>query len=50
MIFDRLCAGSRPVVAVLREGDLVFDMLAVREPEIPVLAEAIAAACAVEAA
>jgi L-seryl-tRNA(Ser) seleniumtransferase len=50
MIFDRLCAGERPVVAVLREGSLVFDMLAVREPEIPVLAEAIAAAYAVEAA
>jgi L-seryl-tRNA(Ser) seleniumtransferase len=49
-IFDRLCAAERPVVAVLREGSLVFDMLAVREPEIPVLAEAIAAACAVEAA
>jgi hypothetical protein len=38
------------VVAVLREGNLVFDMLAVREPEIPVLAEAIAAAYAVEEA
>ena len=49
-IFDVLCAADRPVVAALREGDLVFDMLAVREPEIPVLAEAIAAACAVEAA
>jgi L-seryl-tRNA(Ser) seleniumtransferase len=49
-IFDRLCAAERPVVAVLREGSLVFDMLAVREPEISVLAEAIAAACAVEAA
>jgi L-seryl-tRNA(Ser) seleniumtransferase len=49
-IFDRLCAAERPVVAILREGSLVFDMLAVREPEIPVLAEAIAAACAVEAA
>ena len=49
-IFNRLCAADRPVVAVLREGSLVFDMLAVREPEIPVLAEAIAAACAVEAA
>jgi L-seryl-tRNA(Ser) seleniumtransferase len=49
-IFDRLCAGERPVVAVLREGNLVFDMLAVQEPEIPVLAEAIAAAYAVEEA
>lgn len=49
-IFDRLCAGERPVVAVLREGSLVFDMLTVREPEISILAEAIAAACAVEAA
>jgi len=48
-IFNRLCAAERPVVAVLREGSLVFDMLAVRESELPALAEAIAAACAVEA-
>jgi L-seryl-tRNA(Ser) seleniumtransferase len=49
-IFDRLCAAERPVVAVLREGSLVFDMLAVRESDISGLAEAITAACAVEAA
>jgi L-seryl-tRNA(Ser) seleniumtransferase len=49
-IFNRLCSAEQPVVAVLREGNLVFDLLAVREKEIPVLAEAIAAACAVEAA
>jgi L-seryl-tRNA(Ser) seleniumtransferase len=47
-IFERLCQADRPVVGILREGRLVFDMLTVQESEISYLAEAIAA-CADEA-
>lgn len=43
-VFDRLRSGDPPVVAVLREGRLVFDMLAVAESDISVLAQAIATA------
>jgi L-seryl-tRNA(Ser) seleniumtransferase len=46
-IFERLCQADRPVVGILREGSLVFDMLTVQESAIPYLAEAIAA-CATE--
>jgi L-seryl-tRNA(Ser) seleniumtransferase len=43
-VFDKLRTGAPPVVAVFREGRLVFDMLAVAESDIPVLAHAITTA------
>ncbi len=46
-MFERLCSAEQPVVGILREGRLVFDMLTVQESAIPYLAEAIAA-CATE--
>ncbi len=45
-VFDRLRKGGRPVVAVLREGNLLLDMLTVSGRDIPFLAEAIAVAFA----
>jgi L-seryl-tRNA(Ser) seleniumtransferase len=43
-VADRLRMAARPVAVVLREGRLVFDMLAVAEADVPYCAEAIAAA------
>ncbi len=46
-IFEQLCRANPPVVGILREGRLIFDMLTVQESAIPYLAEAITA-CATE--
>jgi len=37
----RLLQGARPVLGILREGDLLFDVLSLFEEDIPVLAEAV---------
>lgn len=44
LVAARLRRARPPVVAVLREGRLVFDMLAVAEADLPHCAKAIAAA------
>ena len=43
-MFERLLNGSRPVIGVLREGTLLFDMLTVSDSDIASCADAIAAA------
>jgi L-seryl-tRNA(Ser) seleniumtransferase len=48
-VFRKLLDGPRPVLGVLREGDLVFDLLTVEEEELPGIAAAIARAAAAEA-
>jgi L-seryl-tRNA(Ser) seleniumtransferase len=48
-LFRRLLDRSNPVLGILREGDLLFDVLAVREEEIPGIAEAVADAVREEA-
>jgi L-seryl-tRNA(Ser) seleniumtransferase len=40
--FEGLMNGVRPVVGILREGRILFDVLTVRNDEIPVLAREIA--------
>jgi L-seryl-tRNA(Ser) seleniumtransferase len=45
-VHKRLCSASRPVIGVLREGNLAFDMLTVAEADIGYCAGAIAAAMA----
>lgn len=47
-VFEALLRRDLPVVGVLREGVLCFDMLTVQEGDIPAIADAVAAACGPE--
>jgi L-seryl-tRNA(Ser) seleniumtransferase len=46
IMFEKLLAQSTPVIGILREGALLFDMLAVSDSDIERLADAVAAAVA----